>query len=89
MENYTELQEIINGLYLSNYESHDSYQNGYKAAHQFFADNGFDGDVTIDEIKEIKTFNDASNTTVTTHIYECYVDSGSVDYFHFSYETEF
>jgi len=89
MKTYNELPGIINELHFENYYSASSYQDGVNEAIKFFKYCGIDGEVTVDKIKEIKTYDEESNTTITTHIYECYVDSGSVDYFHFSFDTEF
>lgn len=88
MKTYNELPQIISDLYLSNCSEVENYFAGEKAAADFFEECGIEGAVSVNEIKVIKTYDEERNITVTTKIHECYVDSGSVDYFHFYYEVE-
>lgn len=88
MKTYNELPQMISVLYLSNCNQVENYLEGEKLANQFFTECEIDGTVTIDEIKSIMTFDEERNITIKTKIYECYVDSGSVDYFHFYYDVE-
>ncbi len=88
MKTYNELPQMISDLYLSNCNQVEDYFEGEKLANQFFTECGIEGTVSVNEIKSIMTFDEDRNITVKTKIYECYVDSGSVDYFHFYYDVE-
>ena len=88
MKTYNELPQMLSALCLSNCNKVENYLEGEKLANQFFTECEIEGAVTIDAIKLIMTFDEERNTTVKTKIYECYVDSGSVDYFHFYCDVE-
>lgn len=60
----------------------DSYQEGENAAIKYFIDN-FNAKEEDVCIRLVKIDNDTEKGTV--RVYDAYVDSGSIDYYRFSY----
>jgi len=92
------LKSLEDLKYAEAYETVENYSEGEKAAIAYFKEihieNGHDGQWKDDMVefygpKKFKRFDEENNITIETTVYESYVDSGSVDYFFFSYETEF
>lgn len=84
--------------YVQVYEQFENYREGEEAAIAYFKEihleNNHDGEWSDDMVsfygpKKFRTYDEENNVTVETTVYESYVDSGSEDYFFFSYETEF
>ncbi|MDK7374514.1 hypothetical protein QP519_03050 [Weeksella virosa] len=83
--------------YAKAYEQVENYREGEKAAIAYFKniyeENDHDEEWSDDMVdfygpKKFRTHDYETNVTTETTVYESYVDSGSVDYFFFSYETE-
>ena len=83
--------------YAEAYEQVENYSEGEKSAIAYFKEiheeNNHDGEWSDDMVsfygpKKFRTHDDEANVTTETTVYESYVDSGSVDYFFFSYETK-
>ena len=75
-------------------ESYENYQDGEDAAIRFFRENNPDNAEWDDDMvsfygpRKFRTYDEKNNITTETSVYECYMDSGSEDYFMFSYEIE-
>lgn len=83
--------------YAEAYTSVENYSAGREAAINYFKEihenNGIDGEWSDDMVsfygpKKFRTHDEKTGITIETTVYESYTDSGSVDYFFFSYETE-
>jgi hypothetical protein len=83
--------------YAEAYEQVENYSEGEKAAIAYFKvihqENNHDGEWSDDMVdfygpKKFRTHDEVNNIVTETTVYESYVDSGSLDYFFFSYETE-
>ena len=94
VDNLKNLEDL---KYAEAYEQVENYQDGEKAAIAYFkeihVENGHDGEWSDDMVdfhgpKKFRTFDEENNIEIETTIYESYIDSGSVDYFFFSYETQ-
>ena len=94
LDNLKNLEDL---QYAEAYEQVENYQDGEKAAIAYFkeiyVENGHDGEWSDDMVdfhgpKKFRTFDEENNIEIETTIYESYIDSGSVDYFFFSYETQ-
>lgn len=71
----------------------ENYREGENVAIDYFKNN-HEGEWSDDMVsfygpKKFRTEDEENNTTIETTVYESYIDSGSEDYFFFSYETEF
>lgn len=84
--------------YAEAYTQVENYSEGEKAAIAYFKEihenNGNetewnDNMVSFYGPKKFRNYNEETNMTIETTVYESYTDSGSVDYFFFSFETEF
>jgi hypothetical protein len=76
--------------YADAYVKVNSYSEGRNAACEYFKtmfDNDEDWDDDMVHIRGPKTFNNLE-TGIATVVYEAFLDSGSVDYFFFSFERE-
>lgn len=94
VDNLKNLEEL---QYAEAYEQVENYSEGEKAAIAYFKEiheeNEHDGEWSDDMVdfygpKKFRSFDEENNIEIETTVYESYVDSGSVDYFFFSYETE-
>ena len=94
VDNLKNLEDL---KYAEAYEQVENHQDGEKAAIAYFkeihVENGHDGEWSDDMVhfygpKKFRTFDEENNIEIETTIYESYIDSGSVDYFFFSYETQ-
>lgn len=92
MINLDNLKNIEDLQYAESYEQVENYQEGEKAAIAYFKEI-HECELSDDMVgfygpKKFITYNEDRNIEIKTTVYESYVDSGSEDYFFFSYETE-
>ena len=97
METLDNLKNLEDLQYAEAYYQVENYQDGEKAAIAYFkeiyVENGYDGEWSDDMVdfygpKKFRTFDEENNIEIETTIYGSYINSGSVDYFFFSYETQ-
>jgi hypothetical protein len=83
------LKSLENLQYVDAYVRVNSYSEGREAAYNYFKEmyryENWDDDMV--NISGGKVFDDEEKG-IRTVVYEAYVDSGSVDYFFFSFERE-
>ncbi len=90
------MKSIEDLKYAEAYEQVENYSEGKRAAIAHFKNihennhggEWSDGMVSFYGPKRFRTHDNENNVTMETEVYEAYVDSGSVDYFFFSYEKE-
>jgi hypothetical protein len=86
MKSINQIKNIDELIFLENYNEVESFSQGVKMAEQHFKECEIEGTVCT---SHIKTFEIRGERDYDVYVYECYVDSASNDYFHFSYETFF
>ena len=80
---------------LENYNSVETYSEGVNLAEQFFTDFHEhpvmefpkNGELRM-SVNYLKKFQIRGKRDYDVKVYECYTDSSSIDYFHFSFEQE-
>ena len=79
------IMKVENLNLLENYTEVETHSQGVAEAERFFKDCEIEGTVSINFLKK---FQIRGERDYDIKVYECYVDSGSVDYFHFSYKID-